>query len=84
MWGSFYTLSSYRGTEEEQNNIEVFVRQLVVSSRGRNRINSEVWFYFVPAELYDPIDDSISKKHAVAVFRNKILPTSESLERIDR
>lgn len=83
-WESFYTLSSYQGTAEEQTDIEEFVRQRVVSTRGRNKINSEIWMFFVPAELYDPIDNAVSKKHAVAVFRHEILPTNESVERVDQ
>jgi hypothetical protein len=70
-WESFYVVNGFEATADEQDLIENYaIRQFQRQTRedpGYSSRNED--FYFVPRELYDPINLTSSREDAVAVFQ---------------
>ncbi len=85
-WEAFYTVFEYTGSSE---NINVIQDYAVKAFDRRSRecadcIKMNVYYYFVPHELYDPIDYSVSRENAIAVFRHMSTDVRATIEQVER
>lgn len=82
----FYVINEYTGSDKDVIAIDNYAhKQFSVLSRecpGCMKMN--VSYYFVPRELYDPIDNAASKDSAVSVYRHMGTEGSATIERIAR
>ena len=85
-WEDFFVINEYTGSDEDANAIEDYaVNQFGVLSRECPEcMKMNVSYYFVPRELYDPIDDAASRESAVAVYRHMGTEGSATIEKIER
>lgn len=83
---SIFVVNSYIGSSEEQKEIEEYAQKRYTENTWENSeyVTLTVKYYFVPRELYDPLDDSLSKERAVAVFQHIGTDKSATIERVDR
>ena len=83
---SFFVIEIYKGSTSEQHEISVYAQEsfIEMTRENRNYLALDVWFYFVPRELYDPINNSINRERAVAVFRHMSTDGSTTIEKVER
>jgi hypothetical protein len=83
---SIFVVNSYTGSSEEQKEIESYAERTYTERTWGNSdyVTLSVQYYFVPREFYDPLDDSVNRAKAVAVFRHMGTDKSETIERVER
>jgi|GEM_PF-1913244 len=81
-----FVVNGYTRTIEEQAEIENYARQTYTRKTWENSkyVTFDVKYYFVPRELYDPLNDSLSKQGAAAVFHHSGTDKSATIEQIER
>ena len=84
VYESFYVVTAYEGTSEEHEVIDQYMRDHFQrrlwesSSYG----TLDMTHYFVPEGRYDPIDDAVSRKAAIVIYRHALGEEGPKLERI--
>lgn len=83
---SIFVINGYTGSSEEQKEIESYARKTYTERTWGNSeyVTLNVQYYFVPRELYDPLDDSLNRERAVAVFRHMGTDKTVTIERVER
>ena len=81
---SFYTVHRFTGSETEMSAIENYAKDhFARESRECSLcIRMNMYYYFVPNELYDPIDRAVSREKAVAAFRYLGTEADATFERV--
>lgn len=79
-------VNSYTGSNEEHKEIESYAKKKYKEKTWEDSkyVTLTVQYYFVPRELYDPMDDSLNRERAVAVFRHMGTDKSATIERVER
>jgi len=82
----YFVILEYTGSDEEMDEIEDYAMKHfgVMSRECPKCMKMNVHYYFVPQEIYDPIDYSLSRERAVAVFRHLSTDESATIEKIER
>ena len=82
----FFVVHEFTGTDEEANEIKSYAMKNFtrLSRECPDCLKMDVYYYFVPHELYDPIDTEVSKEEAIAVFRYLSAEESTTIEQIER
>ena len=83
---NYFTLHKYKGSGDEMKIIEDYAMEhfSVLSRECPNCVKMNVLYYFVPRELYDPIDDAVSRERAIAIFRHKSTEGNATIEKVER
>ena len=81
---AYFVLNTYAGTPEDDQAIEAYASKNFLDMTRANSayLSLNVYFYFVPREHYDPIDDAVSRERAVATFLHSNTDTSATMERV--
>jgi hypothetical protein len=68
---SFYTVHRYTGSETDFGAIEDYAKNHFARESRECSLcmKMNMYYYYVPKELYDPIDRAVSREKAVAVYR---------------
>ncbi|MGB5472403.1 MAG: hypothetical protein WBQ78_02865 [Gammaproteobacteria bacterium] len=83
---SIFVVNSYTGSIEEQKEIDNYARKTYTKKTWENSqyVTLDVQYYFVPRELYDPLNDALNRERAVAVFRHIGTDKSPIIEKVER
>jgi hypothetical protein len=81
---SFYTVHRYKGAEVDASAIENYAEDHFARESRECSLcmKMNMYYYFVPSEVYDPIDRAVSRENAVAVFRYLGTEPGATFERV--
>lgn len=81
----FFVVNEYTNSVEDMTKIENYARKhfATMSRECTKCLKMNIHFYFVPKEHYDPINYSLSRKRAVAVFRHLSTDDSSTIVKIE-
>ncbi len=81
----FFVVHEYSGSGEEMNIIKNYAEKNFdrTSRECPDCLKMNIYYYFVPRERYDPIDTTVSKVKAIAVFRYESTQESAAIIQVE-
>ncbi len=81
----FFVVHEFTGSGEEMNVIKNYAEKDFdrLSRECPDCLKMKIYYYFVPHELYDPINTAISKEKAIAVFRYMSVEGSATIKQVE-
>ena len=84
VYESFYVVTAFEGSSEEYEIIDEYMRDYFQRRRWESSSYGtlDMTHYFVPEGRYDPIDDAVSRRAAIAIYRHVSVEGEPDLERV--
>lgn len=81
----FFVVHEYLGSGEEMNVIKNYAEKTFdrTSRECPDCLKLNIYYYFVPRELYDPIDTAVSKDKAIAVFHYESAQEGATIKQVE-
>ncbi len=81
----FFVVHEFSGSGEEMNVIKNYAEKNFdrLSRECPDCLIMNIYYYFVPRELYDPINTAVNKGKAIAVFRYESAQESATIKQVE-